>query len=58
MNYLSVTQTAEKWDMTQDEYKCCATKGRRRVLQRVGNVWTIPENAENQRMQEKVINKK
>lgn len=46
MNYLSVTQTAEKWDMTPRRVQVLCNEGRIEGAQRVGNVWTIPENAE------------
>ena len=46
MNYLSVTQTAEKWDMTPRRVQVLCNEGRITGAQRVGNVWTIPENAE------------
>lgn len=46
MNYLSVTQTAEKWDMTPRRVQVLCNEGRIAGAQRVGNVWTIPENAE------------
>ncbi len=46
MNYLSVTQIAEKWDMTPRRVQVLCNEGRIVGAQRVGNVWTIPENAE------------
>lgn len=46
MNYLSVTQTAEKWEMTPRRVQVLCNEGRIAGAQRVGNVWTIPENAE------------
>lgn len=46
MNYLSVAQTAEKWDMTPRRVQVLCNEGRIVGAQRVGNVWTIPENAE------------
>lgn len=46
MNYLSVTQTAEKWDMTPRRVQVLCNEGRISGAQRVGSVWTIPENAE------------
>ena len=45
MNYLSVTQTAEKWDMTPRRVQVLCNEGRIDGAQRVGNVWTIPEVA-------------
>ena len=46
MNYLSVAQTAEKWNMTPRRVQVLCREGRIEGAQRVGNVWTIPENAE------------
>lgn len=46
MNYLSVTQTAEKWDMSPRRVQVLCNEGRISGAQRVGNVWSIPENAE------------
>lgn len=46
MNYLSVTQIAEKWEMTSRRVQVLCNQGRIEGAQRVGNVWTIPENAE------------
>ena len=46
MNYISVTQTAEKWDMTPRRVQVLCNQGRIEGAQRVGNVWTIPETAE------------
>lgn len=58
MNYLSVTQTAEKWDMTPRRVQVLCNEGRIAGAQRVGNVWTIPENAEKpEDARKKVINK-
>ncbi len=46
MNYFSVAQTAEKWNMTPRRVQVLCNEGRVEGAQRVGNVWTIPENAE------------
>ena len=45
MNYLSVAQTAEKWEMTPRRVQVLCNQGRIDGAQRVGNVWTIPETA-------------
>lgn len=45
MNYLSVTQTAKKWEMTPRRVQVLCNEGRIEGAQRVGNVWTIPEYA-------------
>lgn len=58
MNYLSVTQTAEKMGMTPRRVQVLCNEGRIAGAQRVGNVWTIPENAEKpEDARKKVINK-
>ena len=46
MNYLSVSQIAEKWNMTPRRVQVLCNEGRIEGAQRVGSVWTIPENAE------------
>lgn len=46
MNYMSVTQTAEKWDMTPRRVQVLCSQGRIEGAQKVGNVWTIPETSE------------
>ena len=46
MNYLSVAQTAEKWEMTPRRVQVLCKEGRISGAKRVGNVWTIPENAQ------------
>ena len=46
MNFLSVAQTAEKWEMTPRRVQVLCNEGRIDGAQRVGNVWTIPENAQ------------
>lgn len=46
MNFLSVAQTAEKWKMTPRRVQVLCNEGRIDGAQRVGNVWTIPENAQ------------
>lgn len=46
MNYLSVKQAAEKWNMTPRRVQVLCNQNRIEGVQRVGNVWTIPENAQ------------
>ena len=46
MNYISVKQAAEKWQMTPRRVQILCNNNRIVGAQRVGNVWTIPENAE------------
>lgn len=58
MNYLSVSQTAEKWDMTPRRVQVLCNEGRIDGAQRVGNVWTIPETATKPSDARKKINAK
>ena len=46
MNYISVAQTAEKWQISVKRVQVLCNEGRIEGAQRVGNVWTIPETAE------------
>lgn len=46
MTFLSVAQTAEKWEMTPRRVQVLCNEGRIDGAQRVGNVWAIPENAQ------------
>lgn len=46
MNYMSVKQAAEKWNMTPRRVQVLCNENRIDGAQRVGNVWTIPENAQ------------
>lgn len=46
MNFLSVAQTAEKWEMTPRRVQVLCNEGRIDGAQKVGNIWTIPENAQ------------
>ncbi len=46
MNYMSVKQAAEKWNMTPRRVQVLCNENRIEGAQRVGNVWTIPENAQ------------
>ena len=56
MNFLSVAQTAEKWEMTPRRVQVLCNEGRIDGAQRVGNVWTIPENAQKPEDARKKIN--
>lgn len=44
--FLSVAQTAEKWEMTPRRVQVLCNEGRIDGAQKVGNIWTIPENAQ------------
>lgn len=46
MNYISVREAAERWEMTPRRVQILCNEGRIDGAQRVGNVWTIPENAD------------
>lgn len=46
MNYISVREVAERWKMTPRRVQVLCNEGRIDGAQRVGNVWTIPENAD------------
>lgn len=45
MNYISVKQAAENWEMSARRVQVLCNEGRIEGAQRVGNVWTIPETA-------------
>ena len=46
MNYISVREAAERCEMTPRRVQVLCNEGRIDGAQRVGNVWTIPENAD------------
>lgn len=46
MNLISVAQTAEKWQISPKRVQVLCNEGRIDGAQRVGNRWTIPDNAE------------
>lgn len=46
MNYISVREAAERWEMTPRRVQVLCNEGRIDGAQRVGNVWTMPENAD------------
>lgn len=46
MNYISVRAAAERWEMTPRRVQVLCNEGRIDGAQRVGNVWTIPKNAD------------
>lgn len=46
MNLISVAQTAEKWQISPKRVQVLCNEGRIDGAQRVGNQWTIPDNAE------------
>lgn len=46
MEYLSVRQTAEKWDISRRRVQTLCTEGRILGAMRVGSYWAIPADAE------------
>ena len=46
MRYLSVTETAKKWSISERSVRNYCTHGRVRSAFLIGKTWTIPENAE------------
>ena len=46
MEYLSVTQTAEKWQITGRRIQTLCTEGRIEGAMKIGSYWAIPADAE------------
>lgn len=46
MNYLSVSQTAEKWGISTRRIQILCGEGRIPGAMRIGAFWAIPDNAE------------
>ena len=46
MKYLSVTQTAEKWGITQRRIQTLCNENRIEGAVRIGHSWAIPEDAQ------------
>lgn len=46
MEYLSISQTAEKWGIKQRRIRTLCSEGRIPGAYKVGAYWLIPENAE------------
>lgn len=46
MEYLSITQTAEKWGITKRRIQVLCIQGRIPGAVKIGSYWAIPENAE------------
>lgn len=46
MDYLSVSQVAEKWGIKQRRIRVLCAEGRILGAYKVGSYWLIPENAE------------
>jgi len=49
MEYLSVSQTAEKWGIKQRRIRVLCTEGRIPGAYKVGAYWLIPDSAEKPR---------
>ena len=45
MNYLSISQTAEKWGIKQRRIRALCSEGRRPGACKAGAYWLIPEDA-------------
>ena len=45
MKYLSITQTAERWDISTRRIQILCGEGRVPGAIRIGSVWGIPEDA-------------
>lgn len=43
--YLSVTQTAEKWDISTRRIQILCNEGRIQGAIRIGHAWAIPDDA-------------
>ena len=48
MRYLSVTEIAKKWDMSERSVRNYCAQGRVNGAFLTGKTWNIPENAEKQ----------
>ncbi|MEA4973735.1 hypothetical protein SDC9_162400 [bioreactor metagenome] len=46
MNYISVTETAKKWGISQKRVQVLCRGRRIDGVMRVGNVWIIPDDAQ------------
>lgn len=46
MEYLSITQTSEKWGITKRRIQVLCIQGRIPGAVKIGSYWAIPENAE------------
>ncbi len=46
MEYLSVTQTAEKWQISGRRIQTLCTEGRIEGAMKIGSYWAIPADAE------------
>ena len=46
MKYLSVSQTAERWEITRRRIQRLCNEGRVEGAVKIGSYWAIPEDAE------------
>lgn len=46
MTYLSITQTAERWGISQRRIQILCNEGRVPTAIRIGHIWAIPDDAE------------
>lgn len=45
MEYVSIIQAAEKWNITRRRVQVLCNEGRIEGAKKIGTVWIIPENA-------------
>lgn len=49
MEYLSISQTAEKWDVTRRRVQRLCSEGRIPGATKIGSYWAVPADAEKPR---------
>ena len=47
MNYMTASQAAKKWNISQRRVQVLCSEGRIKGVFKLGDAWAIPENAEN-----------
>lgn len=52
MEYLSISQVAEKWKLSTRRINVLCSEGRIPGAMKIGSYWAIPEDAESQLTQE------
>ena len=48
MDYISAMEVSKKWGITQRRVEVLCMNGQVQGVERVGNMWLIPKNAEKQ----------
>jgi hypothetical protein len=46
MNYMTASQAAKKWNISQRRVQVLCSEGRIKGVFKLGDAWAIPENAE------------